>query len=363
MSIQFNNSLNSYHSLTSGHKYSGHSTDGAARKSTTETSTDSTEATQATAKAAPTVVQGPKQSAQDTAANILAHVTAGIESLRDQGAGEERIQQRIDAARSGISKGYADAEDMLDSMGLLDDEMKAQITASRKLVDDGLDALANPDQSAPADVAATTEPDSVLTNQAVTSERSVRGSSNTLSMQVVTRDGDKVTVNFKHQQGQFSVSNGSNSLSGSTFSQNFELEVEGSLDQGELDALSALFDDVKSLSDKFFGGDLGAALGEAMNLGFDGNELASMSLDLRQRSFSSVSRAYAAGAPSLPTPKLDSLQSPLAQYVDEYIKALDKASPLAEPRTTLQDMMQQWLPEKPDYHILQSFNEGLNRLL
>ena len=153
MSIQFNNSLNSYHSLTSGHKYSGHSADGAARKSTTETSTDSTEATQATAKAAPTVVQGPKQSAQDTAANILAHVTAGIESLRDQGAGEERIQQRIDAARSGISKGYADAEDMLDSMGLLDDEMKAQITASRKLVDDGLDALANPDQSAPADVA------------------------------------------------------------------------------------------------------------------------------------------------------------------------------------------------------------------
>jgi hypothetical protein len=312
-------------------------------------------------------VQGPTQSAQDTAANILAHVTAGIESLRNQGADEERIQQRIEAARSGISKGYADAEDMLDSMGLLNDEIKAQISASRKLVDDGLDALATPDSAAAPveDVPASIETNMNITNQSVISESRVRGNSNSLSMQVITQDGDKVTVNFKYQQDQFGVSNGSTSLSGSMFSQSFELDVEGSLDQGELNALSALFDDVKSLSDKFFGGDLGAALGEAMDLGFDGNELASMSLDLRQRSFSSVSRAYAAGAPSLPTPKLDSLQSPLAQYVDEYIKALDQASPLAEPRTTLQDMMQQWLPEKQksDFYILQSFNQGLNRLL
>merc|ERR1712000_498847 len=48
------------------------------------------------------VTLGPRQSAEETAANILSHVQRGLQQLKAGGADAERLQQRLDAAREGI---------------------------------------------------------------------------------------------------------------------------------------------------------------------------------------------------------------------------------------------------------------------
>lgn len=294
-----------------------------------------------------TVKIGDKQSPEVTAKNILRHVENGLNQLKAQGASAERIAQRLQAAREGIDKGYAQANEMLKGLGMLDEELKGQIAAGRKLVDEGLDSLAKQDS---------TKLDLLP----------VRSSSlqhaNELTLSVLTRDGDRVTVNFAQQKSAaLSQSDQSSSLTAS-MSQSWSMRVEGSLSEAEQGALSSLFQDVQDLSERFFAGDLGSALEKAMNLGLDGKNLASMSLNLLSRSqFTSVAPYQA--AQELPTPELESLKAPLASYVDSYLNALEKAKPLAEPANTLQQIMAKLLPEESRMPVWQAFHEGLNGLL
>ena len=309
------------------------------------------------------VTLGTPQSAEATATNILKHVYQNVESMRANGASQEQIDSRLAAAREGIAAGYADARETLEGMGLLNDELGAEIDRGESLVNEGLDQIAAgaiPDilvaPEAPEEEETADVPQPVFS-------ASAQRTKNRMSLEVMTQDGDRIKVDFSQRQGSLQFSAGGFSVNASSFSEKWDMSVDGHLDDGEMAALTQLFDDVQSLSEKFFAGDLGAALEEAMSLGFDGNELASMSLDLRQRSFSSVSRAYGAAQPELPTPALSEKKSYLADYADSYIKALDKANPLAEPRQTLKDMLAQLDPDKSPVSVLKQFTDGLNRLL
>lgn len=296
------------------------------------------------------VVKSDRQSAQTTADNMLRFIGGGIDSLRRAGASEERVGDRIAAAREGVARGYAEAEEILEAKGLLNDELKAEIAAGRELIEEGIDRL----ERGEALNTENTAPSSSLL--ASTSQVKV---SNSLSLDVVTRDGDRVKVSF-YQGEQRSSSSAPGFLSASAGSQtNWQFEVQGNLDEGEREALSGLFDSVQDLSERFFGGDLGGALEEAMNLGFDGNELASLSLNLTQKTFASSTRAYSDIQPKLPTDLLEGLKSPLASYVDSHLAALDKASGLAEPDKVMQDLVNNLLPEEKRLPIWNSFHEGL----
>lgn len=310
-------------------------------------------AAESLAKALPGVVQlDKKQSPEETASAILRHVQNGINQLRSQGADQSRIDQRLQAAREGIAKGYAQATEMLDGMGLLDDELKGQIAAGRQLVDDGLDQLARPAEQ----------------SRALLASKSSLSVANELSLQVLTQEGDQVTVRFS-QGSSLSTSISQDGQGNSAFSlqasaqQNWSMEVNGSLSDAERTALAGLFDDVQSLSERFFAGDIGAALGQAMDLGFDGSQLAAMSLNLTQQTVATSTKAYASVQPQLPTPELESLKAPLASYVDAYMAALEKARPLADAPQTLQDLVNQLLPEEERLPVWNSFHEGLNSLL
>lgn len=222
------------------------------------------QATAQTEASAPTsqtgLVMGQAQSAEDTARNILAHVQQGLDVLRADGADPQRIAARVDAARSGIASGYADAREMLEGMGLMTDELAAEIDRGEAMVNEGLEQLANgetPTLLAPADE---TSQDSADRSLQPVFSASAQRTSNRMSLEVMTRDGDRVKVDFSQRQGSLQLSAGGMSLSASAFSEKWSMSVEGSLDDGELQALDQLFSDVQSLSDKFFGGDLGAAL-------------------------------------------------------------------------------------------------------
>ncbi len=302
------------------------------------------------------------QSPEVTATNILRHVYQSVEGLRAEGASEERIAERLEAAREGIAKGYGEARSILEDLGRLDESLAADIDKGEALIAEGLkqiEAGEKPDLLAPKAPESDAPQTSAPTGFTIAGIRS----SQSLSLEVVTRDGDKVTVNFSQKEGGISLTTPGMSLTASAFSSRFDMKVEGNLDEGELNALQTLFDDVGKLSETFYGGDLGAALEEAMQLGFDGNELASMSLELRQRSFSSVSRAYGESGPSLPTQRLESQQNMITDYVKSYTEALDRAKPLAEPRDTLQKMLEALAPDESRLDALRQFNDGLSKLL
>ncbi|MBE0483243.1 MAG: DUF5610 domain-containing protein [Bacterioplanes sp.] len=293
------------------------------------------------------LVQGPRQSAETTAKNILQHVQRGLEQLRSQGANSERLQQRLEAAKQGIEKGYAEAQSMLKGMGLLDDDLQADIDAGRALVDQGLTQLLAPKSSEP----------SVFTMQS-----SLRVQ-NALSLEVMTRDGDRVNVQFIQSVAAQSQQEPGFQRSQVERQQGWQMTVEGELSDAERNALGSLLDDVQRLSDTFFAGNLGQALEQAMALNIDGKQLASMSLSLTQESFVSRSRAYAPQPIELPTPQLQSLKAPLASYVDSYMAALERANPLAEPTKVFADMVQALLPDESRLPVWKAFHQGLNDLL
>lgn len=377
-----NNSLNSHgHGRHGGHHEHVHHRHGnkqSAPATETPVSTQTPNSAPAQTQAAETdtpngVVVGERQSAESTAENILSHVQKGLDALKESGASQEQIDARLEAAKEGIATGYAQAREMLEGMGMMDDALAADIDRGETLVNEGISSMAagdipallasdEADTVSNTDAADTEEPTSSI-NTPTYSAAAMR-TSNNMSLEVITQDGDRVTVDFSQRQGSLEMRAGGLSVSASAFSEKWDMEVRGNLDDGEVAALEELFADVQKLSETFFGGDLGAALEEAMSLGFDGNELASMSLNLRQQSFSNVSRAYGQAGPSMPTERLESQRSNIADYVDSYMKAIDKASPsLSNPLSNLQDMLAQLVPEDDRLGALASFNEGLNRLL
>lgn len=212
------------------------------------------------------------QSPEVTATNILRHVYQSVEGLRAEGASEERIAERLEAAREGIAKGYGEARAILEDLGRLDESLAADIDKGEALIAEGLkqiEAGEKPDLLTPKVPERDDAPQSATpTGFTLAGTRS----SQSLSLEVVTRDGDKVTVNFRQKEGGISLTTPGMSLTASAFSSRFDMQIDGNLDEGELNALQTLFDDVGKLSETFYGGDLGAALEEAMQLGFDGNE-------------------------------------------------------------------------------------------
>ncbi len=303
---------------------------------------------------------GDKKDAQEVATTMLNHVQKGLDQLRAQGADESRIQQRLNAAKEGIAKGYDQAEQQLKDMGLLDDELKAEIDQGRELIGVGLDQLALGVDDGSEQKVSTTMP-AFNGSSRYSSQASQQ---NSMSLELMTKDGDKISLSFMQSSSSFSygAQEGHQLITAAGFEQGMEwqMDVMGSLDEGEQEALGNLLKDVEKLSNSFFSGDLGGALEQAMQLGFDGNELASMSLNLRQESFSSVSRAYNSVQPKLPTPELENLSSSLLGYNDDYLSAMEQAKSFEDPQKLLNDLVDQLFPDDHLKDIFQAYNQGLS---
>lgn len=300
-----------------------------------------------------------KKGADDVAKTMLDHVQRGLDQLKSQGASDERIQQRLEAAKAGIAKGYEQAEQQLKDMGLLDDDLKAEIAQGRSLIDAGLEQIASG-----KDVEQTQSIATQMPSFTDASRYSTQASQqNSMSLELMTKDGDKISLSFMQSSSSFSSGGREGSqlftVSGLEQDLDWQMDVIGNLDEGEQQALSNLLQDVEKLSSSFFGGDLGGALEQAMQLGFDGNELASMSLNLRQESFSSVSRAYNSVQPKLPTPELEGLSSGLLAYNENYLSALEQAKSFADPEKLLNDLVDQLYPDDHLKDIFQAYNQGL----
>ena len=310
----------------------------------------------ATGVAAPGLQLGEKKSAEDVARTMLDHVNRGLDSLRRQGASEERLMQRLEAAKEGIAKGYEEGIQQLDDMGLLNEDLEGEIAKGRELIEAGLSELE----------AGISNPTRVDTQAASSYQYAARTRvENSLTLDVFTRDGDRVSVSFEQVADKFNyqAQTGGSSILASGYEDGFtwQMDVNGSLDEEEQQALGSLLQDVEKLSNTFFNGDLGSALEQAMQLGFDGSELASMSLNLKQSAFSSVSQAYNQVQPQLPTESLENLKAPLLAYNEDYFSALEQASVFAEPERLINELVDQLLPDEKLKDIFKAYNAGLQQ--
>ncbi|WP_319558479.1 hypothetical protein [Thiomicrorhabdus sp.] len=120
--------------------------------------------------------------------------------------------------------------------------------------------------------------------------------SNTMSLQLSTQDGDKITVDFRQLFAYFQAQSESqklqsgpegvqyfsrrSELEASAFSEAFGFAVEGDIDEEELAAIKNVFEQVNELAQDFFGGNLDEALQHAMEFDIDFEQLQSMSLSL-----------------------------------------------------------------------------------
>jgi hypothetical protein len=163
-----------------------------------------------------------------------------------------------------------------------------------------------------------------------------------------------------------SVDYGSKTVSTSRLS----FEVEGSLDEGELEAIGELLDGVNALADEFFDGDVMVAFDQARKLGFDDTEIAGYSLNMMERettvAMSRFEEAYGA-RPSFPLP----IAQPIGEYLQGYEASVQQLNRYFESQVVDQvlkmivERNREYDDKEEDgyYERFESFNERIEELL
>ncbi len=212
------------------------------------------------------------------AGRITDFVAQGLEAARSRGASEERLTEMYNAAVKGVEKGFAEAREILDELDMLNGGIAAQIDETEQLTFDALAGIA------PGSAAQT----SSLSQVALGGAERFRNAED-MSLTVLTRDGDEVTINFSRNQSYdatygAAADNQGNSVAWMNVSRSessqYEFSVKGELDEGELDALQQMIRDISGVADEFFNGDVQKAFDQSADISFDASELQSMQLDM-----------------------------------------------------------------------------------
>lgn len=323
--------------------------------------------------------------AEKVANNILGFIERRLQLDVAEGASKEELQSRLDAGLAGFKKGFAEASEKLEALSLLSPEIKADIGKTYDLVLEGVDELRSkfiqstevdtgqPKPNQPADLVKTAEPKKTpakldvpeflpATSSYLGYGNYEYGRAREFSFELTTKDGDKVTIKATSSEGLAveagRAGRGNNSLSALnasySSSQSFSLSIEGELSEDELGAINDLLGRVNDLASEFFEGDLDVAFDQAMNLGYDAEQIGSFSLNLAQAEIQQVTQAYqtfepnrAAGNSGKPQLLADQLL-PLGNFIKDLLASLDRAAEFNEPKSLLSNMAEKVTGEETE---------------
>lgn len=322
----------SQHLTINGNRYSGATTSSSSSSSSTSSSTTATDETTTDATDDSSSLFDFKKVAE----NVLNFVTNAIKSQQKKGASTETLNGMLNQAYEGIDKGFSSAREELDKSGQLSDELSQGIDKSYSLIQDGMsdfekelfgdDTDAATTDSAASDTTANTttdstsgttsaqtQPDSTSTTAKTKTNHSAQPLSSkeignhllaamlgqqTASLELVTKEGDKVTISFSDQQQlqtQTSASarkalqaynaNSAANATSAVYSRTsqFSYKVEGDLNANEQKSIAEMMDQIGTLSDSFFHGDISGAVQQAQQLDLSDSELSQLSLNLYQQ--------------------------------------------------------------------------------
>jgi hypothetical protein len=195
--------------------------------------------------------------------------------------------EKLEQIKKGFKQGFKQAKKMLKGMGLLEGEIKQNFEATRHLVKKGLESLKNE--------STVVESRTTIQFQAISKSLQQSG-----AIEIATKEGDLVKIDFSHiaahEQSAFQFQDDHNSISifhqQSAMQTNFNVSVQGDLNEDELQAIETLMGKINKVANAFFEGDTQAAFSKAQKIGFDMEQLAEFSVDLSSQQNVTAVSAY-----------------------------------------------------------------------
>ncbi|MGY5451765.1 DUF5610 domain-containing protein [Agarivorans sp. MS3-6] len=266
--------------------------------------------------------------AEEVARNVLNFVAGSLNSAKQSGMSDDKLEEMMAQARKGIDVGFAGAREELSDAGILNEELEKGIDKSYDLIQEGLEKIEDGDyeiQSAP------------IYNQLAMSN------SQSASMELETAEGDIVTISYGSQLAA-SYTEGRSSIQASFASQQqFSFSVEGDLNDDELAAIADLIKQVDEVGQQFFSGDLDKAFDQALNIGFDEQQLVGFAVNFQQQQSVAVTQAYQQAADK-PAGGSD-LVPDLSEFLSAWQDIQAKVSALfAEPQSSTEALLAGILP-------------------
>ena len=299
---------------------------------------------------------GPLTAAK-VAGNILGFIERRLAMDVAEGADSEALASRLAAGLEGFKKGFAEAEQQLEALNMLNPEIKEDIGETYSRVIEGIDALRakflgqsnEHHNDAGADLDRKLDKTTSLAESTLIASQYDFARANSFTFTLKTADGDSVRIEANSAEG-FSLTElydrseseqgiqGSYNLSASYSQSNrFNLQVKGELDAGELKAINDLLGQVNDLASEFFSGDLDKAFNSALELGYDSSEITRYSLSLTQVEVQRVASAYANTSEKAPIPALSGL-SGVGTFAQNLLDAMRTASVFDQPQNLIQQL-------------------------
>jgi hypothetical protein len=288
------------------------------------------------------------------AGRILDFVGGRIQAEAANGADPEKLQKMLDQARQGVEKGFAEAKKILQGMGVLGGKIASDIEDTFQRVQDGLARIGSTYGlgNAPAG-------DTSSVSSAAASASTLVARSSTFDMEVTTREGDKLKISIAQASANWSSTSasasssrtsGNGGTSTSTSAQasassgslqigGWSVQIEGNLNDDEKAALTDLLGQVQDISSKFYSGDLSGAFDRALALNMNGDQLASMSLNLSQTTYAQATSTYGAVSEEGGQPA-SAVNTSLRDYAKGLLDAMKSAAGVSDDaKGTLQQLL------------------------
>lgn len=290
------------------------------------------------------------------AGRILDFVGGRIQAEAANGADPEKLQKMLDQARQGVEKGFAEAKKILQGMGVLGGKIASDIEDTFQRVQDGLARIGSTYGLGNAPAGDTS---SVSRTAVSASTSTLVARSSTFDMEVTTREGDKLKISIAQASANWSSTSasasstrtsGNGGTSTSTSAQasassgslqigGWSVQIEGNLNDDEKAALTDLLGQVQDISSKFYSGDLSGAFDRALALNMNGDQLASMSLNLSQTTYAQATSTYGAVSEEGGQPA-SAVNTSLRDYAKGLLDAMKSAAGVSDDaKGTLQQLL------------------------
>ncbi|KZN44768.1 DUF5610 domain-containing protein [Pseudoalteromonas luteoviolacea] len=284
--------------------------------------------------------------------NVLGFVQGAINKAKADGKDDDTLKSMLEQAREGVQTGIDEATDELSESGLFNEEIKDGIEKSREGIFKGLDdfekELFDP---SPQHVSLSAAQFASLSNKA--------------EYAFTTAEGDEVVISFNDAFSKSRAASyyqdGDNQGFAYGESQkrevNFSISVNGELNEEEQEAINAMMEDIRDVSDSFFAGEYDEAFELAQGLSLNSEQITNFTMDLRQ---SKTSAAIAQYQQSNPMKELEQAFAPL----DKRLEGINEEGRALGIESQLPDIMawmnegQQRLNQLLDY--AQSYFSALN---
>lgn len=291
------------------------------------------------------------QRSDAAANNILKFIEQRLQLDKQDGATTEELSSRIDAALEGFTTGYEEANEILEQLNLLNPELESEISSTQSKVLEGIEQLKqtylletpeNTDGSQDEEeTVSTPSPRTSLSRTESYSQGSSVSQSQEFSFDLVTADGDKVTIYasslaaMQSESGYSSTNQNGNlvEMAYQSFSSvqesKFGFSVEGDLDEDEIKAINDLLNNVNDLASDFYSGDLETAFNKAMKMDYDATEISEFSISLTQIQNFTAYKAYQTDSPISDTNAFNELK-PLTDFTKNIQATLESLNSLFE---------------------------------